>query len=82
MCSTAPKNLSLDSAGAVAAHELFNIGNADAVGVTEDAVLEAGRRNGELKRGLLVVVIVQAVDQAAGKVVAAPARRSTMSRIS
>ena len=34
-------------------------------------MLEAGRRNGELKRGLLAVVIVQAVDQAAGKAVAA-----------
>ena len=41
LCSTAPKNLSLDSASAVAAHELFNIGNADAVEVAEDAVLEA-----------------------------------------
>ena len=32
-----PQSLSLDSAGAVAAHELFNIGNAYAVEVTEDA---------------------------------------------
>ena len=63
--------LSLHSAGAVAAHELFHIGNADTVKVADDAVLQAAGRDCKLERRLLVLIVVQAVDQAACKRVAA-----------
>ena len=59
--------LSLHSACAVAAHELFHVGNADTVKVADDAVLQAARRDGKFERGLLVLILVQAVDQAARK---------------
>ena len=73
--------LSLHSAGAVAAHELRHIGDRSTVEITDDAVLQAARRDCELERRLLVLIVVQPVDQAARKAVAA-ATRSMMSRIS
>ena len=59
--------LPLHAAGAVAAHEFLHIGHAHAVEVTDDAVLEAGGRHGELQRLLPVIVGVQPVDKTAGK---------------
>ena len=73
--------LSLHAAGAVAAHELGDVGDGDAVEIAGDAVLQAARRDCELERRLLVLIVVQPVDQAARKAVAA-ATRSMMSRIS
>ena len=63
--------LSLHSAGAVTAHELFHVRNAAAVKVTDHAVLQAGSCNCKFERGLLVLILVQAVDQTARKAVAA-----------
>ena len=63
--------LSLHSACAVAAHELFHVGNADTVKVADDAVLQTGSCNCKLERRLLVLILVQAVDQTARKAVAA-----------
>ena len=63
--------LSLHSARAVAAHELFHIGNADTVKVTDHAVLQTGSCNCKFERGLLVLIVVQSIDQAARKAVAA-----------
>ena len=65
------KSLALHSASAVAAHELFYIRNADTVKVTDDTVLEAACRNCEFERQLLVLIMVQPVDQAARKRIAA-----------
>src|SRR5690606_20519973 len=48
----------------VAAHELLDLGHADAVEVARDRVLEAARRHGELERLAAVVVGVEAVNQA------------------
>ena len=61
----------LYSSRAVAAHELFDIANAHAVKVADDAVLEAACRNCEFERQLLVLILVQVVDQTARKAVAA-----------
>ena len=61
----------LHSAGAVAAHELRHVGNIHAVEVADDRVLQAARRHGKLQRGLLVLIVVQSIDQAARKAVAA-----------
>ena len=61
----------LYSSRAVAAHELFDIANAHAVKVTNHAVLEAACRNCEFERQLLVLILVQPVDQAARKRIAA-----------
>src|SRR5699024_1127176 len=63
--------LSLHAAGAVAAHELGDVGDGDAVEIAGDAVLQAARRDCELERRLLVLIVVQPVDQAARKAVAA-----------
>src|SRR5699024_1547330 len=61
----------LDAAGAVAAGQLLHVGDADPVEVADDGVLQAGGRHGELQGLLLVLIVGQAVDQAAGKAVAA-----------
>ncbi len=63
--------LSLHAAGAVAAHELGDVGDGDAVEIAGDAVLQAARRDCELERRLLVLILVQPVDQAARKAVTA-----------
>ena len=63
--------LSLHSAGAVAAHELFHVRNADTVKVADHAMLQAACRHREFQCGLLVLIVVQAIDQAARKAVAA-----------
>ena len=72
--------LSLHAAGAVAAHELGDVGDGDAVEIAGDAVLQAARRDCELERRLLVLIVVQPVDQAAK--LSPPPTRSMMSRIS
>ena len=63
--------LSLHSACAVAAHELFYIRNADTVKVADHAVLQATGRDRKLERLLFILIMVQAVDQTARKAVAA-----------
>ena len=54
--------LSLHPTRAVAAHEFGYIGNGNAVEIADDAVLEAAGRDCEFERGLLVLVMIQAVD--------------------
>ena len=45
-------------AGAVAAHEFFNIGDTYAVEIADDAVLEAACGNREFQCGLLILIMV------------------------
>ena len=63
--------LSLHPTRAVAAHEFFHVGDGHAVEIADDAVLQAAGGNREFECGLLVLVMVQAIDQTAGEAVAA-----------
>ena len=64
-------SLSLNSSGAVAAHELFHLGTADAVEIPKDAVLQAGSGHGKFQRLLQIVIMAESINQSAGKAVAA-----------
>ena len=61
----------LNSAGAVAASQLFYLGNGDHVVVTLDGVLQGRSSHGKLYRCLGVLAVHQRVDQAAAEAVAA-----------
>ena len=63
--------LPLHSSRAVAAHEFGHVGDGHAVKIADDAVLEATGCNCEFERRLLVLVMIQAIDQAAREAVAA-----------
>lgn len=67
MCTILP----LHPAGAIAAYEPGHIGNTNTVEVSEDRMLQAACRHGELQRGLPVGIVVQTIEQPTGKAVAA-----------
>jgi len=63
--------LSLHAAGAVAAHELGDVGDGDAVEIAGDAVLQAAGCNCKLECRLLVLIMVKAINQTAREAVTA-----------
>ena len=65
------EKLSLDTAGAVAACQLLNLGNGDHVVVAADGVLQSGSSNCELNSCLGVLAGQQSVDQTAAEGVTA-----------
>ena len=64
-------DLSLDSAGAVSAHELFDLVHRDKVEVVLDGVLQAACRDCELDGLLTAGAAEEGLDEAAAKAVAA-----------
>ena len=63
--------LSLYPSGAVAAHELPNVGDGNTVEIADDAVLQAAGCNCKLECRLLVLIMVKAINQTTREAVTA-----------